>query len=340
MPLSRSVQGSVFFVVSFPSGWPLLQAGVLFQRNQDFISITAYAGIDGRICVALVDQAFGEKVERVFQPFHLTTGTRVVIYVGWHGDDVECQINACKLLPDVDRHLAGISIKGKGEIRLPRMLLYPRIRAGDAMGERDRFFLETVRDLDEKLCVPNAYSLVRAAALLRQMLLDKLIHDVNDAYRCKILFEVYVPPQPVPIQPTLHISSIDPASHPNRQYKSLKLDSFLSLVVVAPSLNVRHIVKTCANAKGGVHLGAARDDFERDVLKMDQHLLLGGQEPSLNLLAEIGNVTLRSLRPLIEAVQAPRVRVPRLEMPTFDGSRPPYRVADRSLYWLGTTTRS
>ena len=335
MPLSSSTQGGVFFLVSFPSGWPLAQAAVLFQRIEGTSSITACAGIDGRICVTLIDQGLTEK-EWIFQPFQLTTGTRVVIYIGWCGDDAECRVNSYQLLPDIGRCLAGIMIEGKRDVRSPRVLQYPRIQASDGTHERDRFFLETVRDLDRKLCEPETYALLRAAALLRQLLLDGLIHDVNRVYRCKLLFDVYAPSEAVPVPPTLHIRSIDPAQHPNRQYQSLNIDQFLALVVATPLLSVRHIVKTCANAKGGVHLGGAKEDFANVVLQMDQGITVGGQEPSLNLLAEIGNVTLQSIRPLVGAIQARCAQIQRPQFPSFDGKRPAYRIADKSRYWLGT----
>jgi hypothetical protein len=59
-------------------------------------------------------------------------------------------------------------------------------------GHTDRFFLETVIDLDLKAATGGSYQVTRAAGLLRQLLLDHepLVHLVNRQHRVRIAFDV------------------------------------------------------------------------------------------------------------------------------------------------------
>ena len=58
--------------------------------------------------------------------------------------------------------------------------------------EANLLFLQTLRDLRERVESGTQYDMVRATALLRQLLLDDspLVHQVNKVFQLKLRFEV------------------------------------------------------------------------------------------------------------------------------------------------------
>jgi hypothetical protein len=67
---------------------------------------------------------------------------------------------------------------------------------------------------------------------------------------------------------------------------------------------VKDLIKACANAKGGVHLGKARIEAEQFVLDWDQAMTFIGKEPSSMAIQGICRVVLAGLKDLALKIMA------------------------------------
>lgn len=171
--------------------------------------------------------------------------------------------------------------------------------------DEEHLFLSTLADIDRKVMSGDRYSLIRAAGLLRQLLLDSLVHVINRKYRIPIKFSTLDFSKPPPIKPEIHWQTLDPSQFPEAPTVTCSLDHFLS----APCLQwksaiatVKDLIKACANAKGGIHLGEARTEEEQVLLDWDKVFSMAGKEPSLRALAGVCRVVLVGLRPLAEGI--------------------------------------
>ena len=68
---------------------------------------------------------------------------------------------------------------------------------------------------------------------------------------------------------------------------------------------VRDLIRACANAKGGTHLGKARTSEENLVLDWDLTFRLIGEEPSLRAVASVCRLVLIGLEPLVHQMTEP-----------------------------------
>jgi hypothetical protein len=176
--------------------------------------------------------------------------------------------------------------------------------------ERDRLFLETLRDLEAKSAGgATGYDVLRSSALLRQLLLDDapLIHQVNRERRLPITFRVNVRPPiwkilgpPLPEVWTLQ-DGLDPETAPAPEIADLKLDAFLSQMVIfrrGEEFTVRDVIQQVANILGGIHAGSEQNPREQALAAVSAAFVIEGLDPVIRSLAAVGRVVVRALRPL------------------------------------------
>lgn len=186
--------------------------------------------------------------------------------------------------------------------------------------DRDQLFLDTLADLRERVEAGGDYSLVKATALLRQLLLDRepLVDQVNRKHRIRLLYLVGGKPEEsiaglrsmIPelaflgLLDLLHPSGLPPSA----PRELLPKDRFLRLPVLfitGRTYTVRDLIEHAAHVLGGVHSGRPEGEHER-VLAEFQQLFVGGQLPQIRSLRSISLVVLDALEPLREAVLASR----------------------------------
>ena len=131
-------------------------------------------------------------------------------------------------------------------------------------------FLHTVADLESRLASPTFYNIVRAAALVRQLLVDDhpLVHAANRHARIKLVFRPFDLRPYVPGLKWAAPVTVD-ASLPNTA--PIKSDLFLSskcLAIGTETYSIKDVIKHCANTRGGVHIGRADADEQR-ILDVD-----------------------------------------------------------------------
>jgi hypothetical protein len=174
------------------------------------------------------------------------------------------------------------------------------------MTPQEIFFLNTLDDLEEKLNRGDAYSIIRASGLLRQLLIDNepLVHQINRRYRLRIEFEV-IGIFKLPIRPVICWQNLDPSNFPNARKTRLRLDNFLSaecLVFRDYDFTVKDVITACAHMKGGIHSGKAENEKEEGILDFDEILKIGGLDATLAALRGIIKITQIALKPLVQAI--------------------------------------
>jgi hypothetical protein len=178
--------------------------------------------------------------------------------------------------------------------------------------EAAALFLETLTELERYVAIGDDYSMLRGAALLRQLLLDEnpLVHQVNRTHKLKIRFivcgrpyrEVVLARGPVFYSALGGIHTSGPFPH---QAEHVPLDKFLATQVVKLGnqlLSIGDLISISANVMGGVHKGEPRTTKERILADFNRQVTVGGQTLSAAQLKSVILVVLESLKPIHKAV--------------------------------------
>jgi hypothetical protein len=189
--------------------------------------------------------------------------------------------------------------------------------------DAQQLFLATLDDLSARLQDPeDEYKMLRAAGLVRQLLLDKhpLMHKVKKDHRVKIRFRVTQHPARMGLfvddRGVAHalpegsmwfiLDGLDPARFPEYPVEELDLSHFLSvptMKVRSGEVTVRDVIRHAAHAESGVHHGAAespRIAAACGLLRVD----IDGKQRSAAAVAMKGiiSVVLAAMEPLKVAV--------------------------------------
>lgn len=174
--------------------------------------------------------------------------------------------------------------------------------------DKEFLFLNTFLDLQEKVSNPGKYNLLKASGLLRQMLIDgtPVVHIINRELRFPISFPVVIDNKPIPVAgSTYQLTNISPIFNSEDELKQVNLDQFLSTTVLqdeSNSYSIKDIIKTCANVKGGIHLGKPESEKEFSLEDIDSEFSLFFIDTSLILISDIGWAYLKAVRPLIDEI--------------------------------------
>lgn len=179
-----------------------------------------------------------------------------------------------------------------------------------------KFFLNVLDNLRQKCASNSNYDLIKAAGLLRQLLIDDppLIDYINKKYKERIRFKVNRRSGQVPIfkgpdgKPLIHVMSFGfmnpPESNPSVEY--LNKDYFLKYKVLdfhGHEVTLHELLKLNANKKGGVHLDSSLDGKESIVNMANSAFnfskdISGGSYS----ISEMGKIVLNALSELEEKV--------------------------------------
>ncbi len=264
-----------------------------------------YADVSGRLAIN-VSGIGAPEFRYKLQPLEIRGSLKAIVALTWSQSEASLCINGRPVPADTGADPVPFTVVGtEGPTILERV--FPDLRITSAANDLERFFLDTLADIEDKLQERSAYSVIRASALLRQLILDErpLVNEVNRTYRKNLSFETLDYTTEPPVKPDVHWTNLDPGFFPGA--KTITVD--LSTLLAAPCLTidgrvatVKDLIKACANAKGGVHLGPPKPGGEQRILDWDRSARLLGTEPSLRALAGICRVVLRSLKPLVDEI--------------------------------------
>ena len=175
-------------------------------------------------------------------------------------------------------------------------------------------FLHTLSDIEEKLGCGDEYSMLRASALLRQLLLDgsALLHRVNRKYRIRVTFGVCGRARAeARIAQNVNFYSALGAIHvsgsQSHTREEVGLDAFLGAKVLKlrdQVLTVRDLISHSANVLGGVHRAEPKDGDEKARELSEWARLEGDASIRINTLQmrSLIMVVLDALKPLHDRV--------------------------------------
>jgi len=179
--------------------------------------------------------------------------------------------------------------------------------------EASELFIASLADLEQCVAVGDDYAMLRAAAVLRRLLMDEspLIHQVNRNHRLKILFPVCgrkYAEAVIQMGPVFYsaLGGIHSSGSMSQQLEQLPLDDFLSAKILKLGdqvLTVRDLVSISANVLGGVHKGQARTEKEQAVESFNKQVLAFGHPISAAQMKPVVLVALEGMAPLARAVQ-------------------------------------
>ncbi len=284
---------------SVPWPWPPAERREILSETSGGTSITLLANEQGQL-VATAER--GPERTRFASPSLVFSKPGVtVVTVRWTPTSLEVLFGDTVLPCDAGDGTK-LALELGGMPRTPHGRVFLTLDPATATDEDDRFFLETLDDVDAKLLDGKRYSIIRAAGLLRQLLLDGLLDRANARHRLKFKFEVLDSSSPVPGSPSLEWTNLDPADHPRAPTDSLSRDQLLAtpfLRTPSGSATVHDLIRACANVKGGVHLGKTRTSAQKMIVDWDEAIRVCGQEMSIATMSGLVRVVLKGLVPLV-----------------------------------------
>lgn len=289
-------EGTLSLVMDLPSPWPPASEIELHRVKGDE-SLSLSADTKGRLTLRFWLGEFSSP------RLHVQGSGRTYLVIRWHEGSVSLRLHGNEL-PLNDANAAPVVLMDDKTLS-QNVLIFPGLTPERA-STPEECFLSTVADLDRKLVEGSHYSLIRAAGLLRQLLLDQvpLVEEINRTHRISLHFEVVDYNHVPPIAFDHHWRFIDPPE-PGRGVTVRGLRGILRVPIYRSGdgiATVRDVIRACANAKGGVHYGPAQGTKERDLLEWDLVAKFFGREPSVAAVVAVGKVVLKGLRPLVEAV--------------------------------------
>ena len=300
-------EGTIFALLNLPLPWPPSEEVRLFSRAEN-----------GTIVALFIDRLGGFRLELssagtmaqscVFCPVDYPESGLAILVARWSSRGMSLLLNGCNL-PPADQHSSSVSVSSVPRQFTPAATSCLEIDPAKGKDDAERLFLGTLVDIDAKLASGGWYELLRAAGLLRQLLLDgtPLVIQINRKFRLPLVFEVLEFRSRPPIVPDHHWRNLDPSPFSGAKTESVDLDTLLRapcLTTSGVTASVKDLIKACANAKGGTHLGTARSLAESAVVDWDEAVRVIGQEPSALAIAGLCRVVLLGLQPLVKAILA------------------------------------
>jgi len=291
------------FVISFmmPFEWPPSQKEKIFTGKVAGNNIAVRATPNQSIKVVITDH--NETLSYESCKINIQKFGYFKMAIGWD-EDITIAMNG-ELIPNKDE--GEIKVEPKSDFKLnPRNQI--QFQIPQDCSHEEEVFLNAYLDLQKKVNNPSKYDLLKASGLIRQMIIDgsPVVHIVNREYRLPIKFPVVIDNQPVKVPGASHqIRNISPVFSSNEELKTLKLDDFLSTIILkdnSHNFSVKDIVKICANVKGGIHLGKPESGKEVAISDIDNQFSFDFIELSLALVNDITWSYLKGLRPLVREI--------------------------------------
>jgi len=180
-----------------------------------------------------------------------------------------------------------------------------------------KFFLSVLDDLRHKCGSNSNYNFIKAAGLLRQLLIDEipLIDNINKEYREKIQFKVnrrstqipqFIGPNGKPLIHVMSFGFINPPEN-NQFVEYLNKDQFLKYKVLdfhGHEITLHELLKLNANKKGGVHRDSRVSGKDSVVNMANSAFGISEDIPGGSYtMSEMGKIVLNALSTLEEKVK-------------------------------------
>ena len=299
-------EGTIYLVLMFPTPWPIQRDVVLLSKSEGNFELHIFAYSDGHLSFLLKEN---DKIliEKHFQKISIGKVNRAIMTLLWKDNDARIILNEDELLPFSNDNNVLI-LKGK-EISENQQDLINLPNPDKLNDNLERFFIETIIDIIQKLNNGRRYDIIKASGLLRQLLLDKepLVYIINRKFKVKLEFEVIEYRDKLPIddgRTELHAKFLNP-NFPGAKTVKTSLKEFLSINCLeykSTTITIKEIIKYCSHVKGGIHTGKPEDDIDITLISLDKMIKILEEESSIVLLTGIIQIVLNGLKPLIKEI--------------------------------------
>lgn len=299
--------GGFTTLMRLPTPWPPARDGILLSNTNEGTHTILVGRTDGSLMLGVSSEdGLARMIE--FQCISVAGSGWIILSARWNEHGASIRINSEELLAGGSKQLPVKHILTK-TVNDFDSLLYPNLTREDAKNDAEALFLGTIIDLDRTILERDWYTAIRAGNSIRQLLLEGLLEHVNRQYRLKLTVSVNNADE--------HMSELlkfgggslwiccDPIATPSNNIVSLKFQEFLSkkyLYHKGLYASVKDVIKACANSKGGVHFGPAKEGGEEAVVSFDEINQATGLPISLYGLLGICRVSIAGMRSLVEAI--------------------------------------
>jgi hypothetical protein len=307
--------GAMLIVFTFPTPWPPARPEELISKIDEGTKTTITAHDDGHLSLTI--QTPDQFAEHHFRKIRLSgTGGTAVLYVAWgHDGRPSCSINdqELKLRESDSDEIFYLTLKPV--IVQPTAGTHFSQAALDRMPDFERFFIQTLQDIEQKLATNDSYKLIRLSGLIRHLLLDgqPLLHKVNAGYGLKLRFPVSAGLRSLARdelnellhqdgQTLLHAIALFPSGAPSIE---TTLDEFLRTKCLwyrGIDITVRNVILTIAHIRGGVHTLEADSKVEQTLLSLEREITTESNSIPLDALKDIARVVNAAVTPLVHAI--------------------------------------
>ena len=180
------------------------------------------------------------------------------------------------------------------------------------MTEKEKLFVNTVLELEERFTKKTEYDLLKASGLIRQLLVDNntLVDQVNKNYKLKIKFKVTkrfkFDNDNIDSNGTKwnSLSAIMLFISPDKSSDFVELlskDEFFKYQLLShheTSFTVLDVIKICANKYGGVHIEDIEKGKSLELDRMSKLITFNGSKSVFHAIYGIIEVCLKALMPL------------------------------------------
>jgi len=288
---------------------PPPKAAHMLTENKDGIEYVVGADPQGFFTLTVTNAHLREQFQFSRLDFGGATGQQLLIFRhGQEGAKLDIGGVAIPLCADP---LVEPAIRLGVRISASRLPSLPPIAPDVPKGASDAesLFIRAVHELQQAIGSNDPYAVLRASAMARSILLEGLLDKANRRFKQKFTFTTndytieYPPSLPVP---DLSWCFLSPESGGSLELLKGNKEKFLQATVLRlprVTATVRDVVRACANALGGVHLGPAANPKEDAVLYVHKRYVAFGAPASNQALKDIYRVAVRALHPLVVAIQ-------------------------------------
>lgn len=306
------MESTIIGVGNFPSIWPPLQHIEILRNAVEDHYLIISIDVNGRF-IAELEKDSTILVKIIFNSIVVPPLVPYIFSICLSGEKINLHINGHEIPLDTGNQrkvmLAYDNVQAiKKEISIFNSSVIPCINPSLANSQSDHLFLSTLQDIDSKIIACDKYSLIRSSGLLRQIFIDGLLNTVNSKYKIKIAFKLLDSGGDMPVKSDkmIHWATLDPTDFPNARTIECNVNEFLNkpcLTMNNRKATVKDLIRACANAKGGVHLGRAKNTNEQSILDWDEAIQILGEEPSLLAIRDVCRISLQGFKGLVENIQ-------------------------------------
>lgn len=300
---------TIFNVIIFPVPWPLnsesILLSILFQTSQNGVLIRLIASTDGSLLVA--SESRGTVERHQFQRLIIHGACRAIVaFTINKTGNCSLYINGAqiKLLKDAN----GKAYQLWDNTSLRDEDNFNTMDVPKEKTREEKFFLETINDLKQRLQTNTEYAIVKASGLLRILLCDGyLMEKVNEKYNIQLLFEIFDDSIEPPIKPDKHWGDPDVSFFPGAKTKQVDLPTLLKfrcLRINGGVATVEDVIQAYAGMGGGSHffpLGREKGG-KKIVITEGECTRIFEVEASLQVLQGICRVALKGIQPLADRI--------------------------------------